>query len=107
VTGKAPTVRSARWQRLQQIIGLAQVPWGRSGSYGVLVKHPHGTNAGYLELRVSTSRDGFVRARSIGPWPSPLEPGRVQWAVTISEADVTTYAVEYARTGGRPGVDNA
>jgi hypothetical protein len=102
MSSPAQTIRSARWLRLQAIISAASVPYQRDGSYALRGVHPDGWNAGYLELRVSTSQDGFVRARVIGPWPGPLEPGRVEWARTLVEADVTECAVEYARTGGHP-----
>lgn len=92
------TVRSARWVRLRDIIGGAGVRWQYGTSYGVKVEHPRGPHAGYLDLRVSESAAGFVRARSIGPM-RPLEAGRVFWAVTITEAEVLRYAKDYARTG--------
>lgn len=98
MSGKAETVRSARWRRLREIIGSAGVRWQWGTSYSVKVEHPRGPGAGHLDLRVSESAKGFVRARSIGPM-RPLDTGKIFWAVTITEAEVLRYATDYASTG--------
>jgi hypothetical protein len=97
------TIRSARWRSLRQVVHDARVIWiTGDNAYSVLIPHPSGIGHGYLELRVSTAKHGFVRARSIGPWPDPLTPGLVLWAVTLdSSDDAKAHAVHYARTGER------
>ena len=96
----AQTIVGRRWQRLQETLTAAGIPYRKDGSYSVIVAHPEGTHR-YLLIRASHSQKADVRARAMVQGPGPLDGPDVAWALSLTLEELPAVALEYSKTGGK------